>query len=130
MLEKIKSLAGQKVTILKFSEFGYPVQIHCTILDAYLKDYAQYKDILHVEFRPKNKRKDFYFQVQMHTGFIIWLDHVEVEKNMYVKYTKSENCEIGESLLSFDPEYLRRALRSTEKKPFLLFSKDLENEKI
>lgn len=120
-IEDIKTLEGQKATIFKYGEFGFPQSIKCTINKVYRKNYAQYVDLIHIEYRPKGKRTDYVCRVYDYSTMAVFNGHIDLQSDMYVKTIEKPGClTVRESLLAFSNEYIDRALSSTNKKPIFL----------
>lgn len=90
---------NQKVTIIKQSEFGFPIAIQIKFKKMYLKDYAQYKDCLRIVGTPARKRKCYEYLIRPYQDFTIvngWVDinnyTKTIEENSSVKVTSLGTC--------------------------------------
>lgn len=90
---------NQKVTIIKQSEFGFPIAIQIKFKKMYLKDYAQYKNCLRIVGIPNRKRKTFEYMIKPYQDFTIvngWVDinnyTKTIEENSSVKVTCLGTC--------------------------------------
>ncbi|MFE6075749.1 hypothetical protein ACFVQB_14855 [Paenibacillus sp. NPDC057886] len=100
---------GSKVTIVKFSEFGFPQMIHTVIESVKADKYAQYDDALYISHKPKRKRSvwtDIILPYQDVTVFNGWIDFdvdslstVTVKSDQFVTVKQSKYT-------SFDPRYM------------------------
>jgi len=127
--EIFNSLVGQKATIVKYGEFGFMHSIKCTIQSVYRKDYAQYRNMLHVIYRPQRKRQDYVFRIYDYSRYIVYAGHVDVDTEMFRTTLPSDpGVTVQQSLLSFSDEYITIALNSTNQTP-LLVVRNPENEK-
>jgi len=84
-----------KITILKESDFGYPIAIQIKVSGVIFKDYAQYKDCLYIIGTPKGKRKQFGYLLKPNDSFSIFAGFVEVNK------TSTDNVKDGYTITSF-----------------------------
>lgn len=114
-----ESLLNQKATIFKYSEMGFPQTILCEIRQVYLKNYAQYNDMLHIVYRPNGKRTDYVMRIYKYSSYLLYAGHVSLNADMFVRELPSNGLVLRESLVSFSNEYLDRAKLSTDKKPLL-----------
>lgn len=113
----IFNLIGQKATIFKYSEMGFPQSIQCTINNVEIRKYAQHDNLLHIIYTPKGKRTQYVCRVYDYSGYLIYAGHVALTDAMFVKSTQGDGVTVQESLTCFDGEYLLRAQRSTEQQP-------------
>ena len=121
----LESLYGKKATILKYGEMGFIHSIPCTIFGVFRKDYAQYKDCVHVTYQPKHKRSMYVWRIFDYQTFAVFAGHVELQTDMFVsKRTDEDGTKIKTSLLSFSVEYLDIALRSTTESAVLVQRRD------
>jgi hypothetical protein len=125
-IETLETLTGKKATILKFSEGGFPHSIKCVITKVYKKDYAQYDNCIHVNYKPIGKRSEYVWRIFDYQNFAIFAGHVELNTEMFVSTKQGEGVVIRESLLCFSPDYITRALSSTKEVPVLLQNKEME----
>ncbi len=125
IFDVMTGLINQKATICKYGEMGFIHSILCTIEKVYLKDYAQYKDSLHIQYRPKNKRSSYVWRIHGYERYAIYAGHVELNTSMFVKVqTDERGTTISEPLASFSPEYLEIAIKSTTHSPLIVKRKD------
>jgi len=120
---KLKSLIGHKATIVKFSEMGFPHSIKCEIKDVYEKDYAQYKNCLTVVYRPKGERTDYVWRIKGYSSFVVYVNHVEADTEMFVKTLPSSGeggLVMSESFTCFSDEYMFKAIASVKQDPFIV----------
>lgn len=120
----LSSLVGKKATIFKYSEMGFPQSIQCEIMKVYTKDYAQYKDCITVEYKPKAKRTVYIWRLFYYQTFAVFAGFVDLNANMFVTEKKENGLTIKEGLTCFSDGYLRNALSSTNQKPILLQNKE------
>lgn len=117
-MAELQSLIGKKITIFKYSDFGFPLSIQCEMRDVFLQDYAQYKNLVHIVYRPKGKKTDYVCRIYDHSTVIIYEGYVDLKADMYVETLKSsEDVTVRHSLLSFSNEYAEIAMQSTNLKP-------------
>ena len=121
IIPQLTSLKGKKATILKYSEMGFIHSIPCIIGDVYRKDYAQYKDCIHVNYQPKGKKAMYVWRIFDYQTFAVFADHVQLQTDMFVScHVDSNGSKIQRSLLSFSVEYLDIALQSTTSQPLII----------
>jgi hypothetical protein len=126
-LEILETLVGKKATIFKYSEFGFAHSIECEILKVYKKDYAQYNDLIHVEYKPKRKRCTYVWRLHDYATFAVFAGHVALNTDMFVNSKETNGLVMRESLLSFSDGYLDIALASTIQNPLLVQREKTEN---
>ena len=99
---------NQKVTIIKQSDFGFPIAIQIKFKKMYLKDYAQYKDCLRIVGIPNKKRKTFEYLIKPYQNFKIVNGWVEI--NDYTKRTfENESVKVTSLGTCFNDNSLRIA---------------------
>jgi len=124
-LEILNSKVGQKVTMFKLSDFGFPQSINCVLEKVELKDYAQYKNLVTIQFRPAKKRTSYVVRIYDHSSIMFYNGHITLNSDMYVKTLSSEpGFTVRESLVGFSNGYFDIAKNSTDQKPFLEIIKD------
>ncbi len=117
-MTELQNLIGKKITIFKYSDFGFPHSIQCEMRDVFLQDYAQYKNLVHIVYRPKGKKTDYVCRVYDYSTILIYVGWVDLKADMYVETLKSsEDVTVRRSLLSFSNEYAEIAMQSTNQKP-------------
>lgn len=124
--EILETLQGKKATIFKYSEMGFPQQIQCEILRVYKKDYAQYRDCVTVEYKPKGKRSAYVWRLFTYQTFAVFAGFVDLNANPFVSEKHENGLIIRESLTCFSGDYLKNALASTTHKPLLIQDKETE----
>lgn len=122
---EFQKLVGKKITLFKFSEFGMPQAINCELKETYLKDYAQYKDALHIVIRPAKKRTDYIFRFHDYHSFIVWAGHFKINAEMYpVKVeSKTPGVTVRQGFTCFSDDYFNQALNSVNEAPVILYNK-------
>lgn len=101
--------AGSKVSIVRFSEFGFPQLIHTVIEGVRVGKYAQYDDALYISHKTKRKRSvltDVVLPYQNVTVFSGWIDFdidsmskITVKSDKFVTVKQSKYT-------SFDPRFM------------------------
>lgn len=95
-LEDLKS--HNKITILKFSDFGFPIYITLKLEDVFLKNYAQYNNCLQIQGKRPRKRKSSAYLIKPYENFIIYngfvdiVDYTEKSTEGSVTITKIGMC--------------------------------------
>lgn len=121
--EALSSLsAGSKVTIVRFSEFGFPQLVHTVVESVKVDKYAQYDDALYITHKPKRKRSnwtDVVLPYQDVTVFSGWIDfdidsmsNVTVKSDRFVTVKQSKYT-------SFDPRFMEDIKSSLSIAPLL-----------
>lgn len=124
--QKLNELKGQKATIFKMSEMGFPQSIQCEIKDVYNKNYAQFENMLHIVYRPKSKRSDYVLRIYNYSTTLIYKGFVNLKADMWVGDAAISNgLVIRESLVGFCADYFEIAKNSTNEKPFIIFKENL-----
>ena len=118
--EIFESLVGDKATIFKYSDFGFPLSIPCQIMKVYREDYAQYKNMLCVVYKPKGKRTCYVFRVYDYSTYMVYAGHVTLNTDMFVSHSVGEMVTTSQSLECFSDSYIERAIASTDKKPLVI----------
>lgn len=106
---------GRKVTMIKFSEFGFP-QLIQTVIDSVKFDlYAQYNNALYISHKPKRKRSNYTEVVLPHQEVMIydgWIDF-DIDSVSHITIKSSQSVTVRQSkYTSFDPQFMID-LRST-----------------
>lgn len=126
---QLTQLIGKRVTIVKFGEMGFLQNIKAEIKEVLIKDYAQYRDMIHIHYRPHKKRITYVFRIYDHTRMLIWEDYKKVQTDMYVKSSVDANgTSIKSSLLSFDSQYLQIAKDSVKEQPIIEIKPNENND--
>jgi hypothetical protein len=117
----LKEKIGKKITIFKLSDWGFPNSINCVIEKVERKDWAQYKNLLHIQYRPARKRTSYVIRIKDHTSIMFYDGYVDLKSDMFIKTLPSSSADVvvRESLRSFDNGYFHIAKNSTDQKPFL-----------
>lgn len=95
-LEKINS--KKEITILKFSDFGFPICIKLKLELAFLKNFAQYNNCLQIQGKMPRKRNSSAFLIKPYENFIIYngfvdmVDYTEKSVEGSVTITKLGMC--------------------------------------
>ena len=75
-LQKINS--KKEITILKFSDFGFPICIKLKLELTFLKNFAQYNNCLYIQGKMPRKRKTSVFLIKPYENFIIYNGFVDM----------------------------------------------------
>lgn len=113
---------GLKVTLIKLSEFGFPVLINTVIESAEIKPYAQHKDTLYIVHKPKRKKSLYsnrimpYAEILVYDGWlVIDLDNITkttLKENEHMKVTQGKYC-------SFDKNYMIDIKNAIQQQPLV-----------
>ncbi|WP_099301872.1 hypothetical protein [Bacillus sp. Marseille-P3800] len=83
---QMNDLINNKVTLVYFSEFGYPMFQHTTIKQCTVSQYAQFSDTLKIEHIPKRKRLSHNLTILPHEKIMVfegWLSIDPEIANLY-----------------------------------------------
>ena len=76
--KKILPFVESKVTIVKFSEFGFPVAIQTVLKSVENKSYAQYDEALWIVHKPKRKRSEHRNIVLPHESLLVYIGWIDI----------------------------------------------------
>jgi hypothetical protein len=119
--ENLNSLKGEKVTIIKFSDFGFPIALNTTLHSAESKPYAQYNESLQIIHKPKKKRTHFRNTILPYQDVIIykgWLN-IDVEKLSYDTEENAHSIVKKSKYCSFDNQFLFDIVRTINADPIV-----------
>jgi hypothetical protein len=106
----INSMKGEKVTIIKLSDFGFPVVIQTRLNEAKIQSYAQYSDSLKIIHTPKRKRNMVYnLFTPADSGALIYKGWINIDANKLTYNTIEEGEQVTTKQSkygSFDRNYL------------------------
>lgn len=104
---------GRKVTIVKFSEFGFPVVINTVIDSVTVEPYAQYRESLKIIHKPKRKRSLYGLRVLPKESMLVydgWLD-IDLDSFSNNILRQNEFVTVKQSKYrSFDKQFMKDAL--------------------
>lgn len=99
----------RKVTLVKFSEFGFPVLINTVIKNVEVKPYAQYNESLRIIHKPKKKRSLFQNIILPKDELLVydgWLN-VDLDSITKVSLKEDDSVKITQSkYMSFDRNFI------------------------
>lgn len=98
---------GEKITLVKMSDFGFPLTIHMKFEASRLRDYAQYKNCLSIQGRQPRKRKSRVWTLNPNDDFVIYKGFVEME-NTETSYIDEEGTKITQMGTCFDRTKLKK----------------------
>jgi len=110
---------GQKVTIFKFSEFGFPYALQTTICSVEYQDYAQYRNIPHIYHKPKGKQKHYVLRITGYESLLVWDGWQDVDVDMYQSSSTSGDITTRHTLRSFDSRYFDLAIQQCKQEPLI-----------
>ena len=118
--KKLNKLIGEKVTIIKFSDFGFPILFHTVIQKVENKPYAQYDESLIIVHKPKRKRTLWKNIILPNESLLVYKGWINIDKDQLLYDTsKDENMIIRQSKYSsFDDQYLHDVI-SQYGKPYI-----------
>ena len=103
---------GQKVTIFKCNDFGFPYTLQTKIEKVEYKDYAQYKSIPCIQHRPKRKRTSYVIKFTDNEKTLIFDGWVDINVDMWAtSNTNSNGVTTRRSLQCFDNGYFDIAMK-------------------
>jgi len=124
-LESVLPLVGQKATIYVTSSFGFPQTFQCTITDAEVRPYAQYRRALKLHFRKPRQRKDRVMWILPYQDFAIFAGSVELNTDPVKERKQGRHFQVEEWHTCFSPVFLANALASTGQAPVYVQGKGL-----
>jgi hypothetical protein len=108
-LEDLKT--HKEITIIKFSDFGFPICIKLKLEDIFLKNYAQYNNCLYIQGNLHRKRKSSVYLIKPYENFIIYNGFVDMVD--YTKKTIEGSVTITELGMCFDENNLLKSICSS-----------------
>jgi hypothetical protein len=104
---KLNGLIGEKVTIVKFSEFGFPVVFETVLNKVINEPYAQYKESLVLIHKPKRKRSLWKNRILPNESLLVYHGWLNVKDELFYNITKTPAMTMKESKYGcFDDQYL------------------------
>lgn len=105
--KKLQELTGEKVTIVKFSEFGFPVVFETVLNKIINEPYAQYKESLVLIHKPKRKRTLWKNRILPNERLLVYRGWLNVKDELFYHVTKTAGMTMKESKYGcFDDQYL------------------------
>jgi hypothetical protein len=106
--EMLKSCEGEKVTIVKFNDFGFPVVFETVLKGIANKPYAQYNEALWITHKPKRKRNLYRNIILPNENILVyrgWLN-IDINKSAYT-ISNEKGMVVQQSKYGcFDDQYL------------------------
>jgi hypothetical protein len=106
---------GDKITIVKNNDFGYPVAIHLKIEIAFTEDYAQYKDTLVIQGKQPRKRKASAYRFRPHESYVIYKDFIEINDHKKV-ISENNGVTVTNYGMCFDSDTFKAVNNNDHKK--------------
>lgn len=107
--ETLNKYQGKKVTVVKFSDFGFPIVWNTLLHSVDNKPYAQYNESLQIIHKPKRKRTYLRHTILPKESIVVfegWHD-IDMEKLTYNTVSENSNMTVKQSkYTSFDNDYL------------------------
>lgn len=122
---------GDKITLVKFNEFGFPYVLKTIVKSVEFRTYGQYPEVLQIIHKPLRKRSDYKLIIKPFEQVIIWKGWHEVDAEMYRSSDSTNGVTTRTSLSCFSNEYMEIALNSIKVKPILanrIFNKEMKND--
>lgn len=117
-----KILEYEKISIIKNSEFGYPISIKIKIKSIELKDFAQYKDCISIIGIPEKKRKPYMYILKPNDSFVIVKGHIDVTDSS-VLLSNSDGIRVLDMGRCFDPKSFSKAIENIPLERIILINK-------
>ena len=108
-LQKINS--KKEITILKFSDFGFPICIKLKLESAFLKNFAQYNNCLQIHGKMPRKRKTSVFLIKPYENFIIYNGFVDMVD--YTEKSVEGSVSVTNLGMCFDENNLLKSINSS-----------------
>jgi hypothetical protein len=113
---------GRKVTIIKFSEFGFPIVFNTVINHVKVESWAQYKETLNIIHKPKRKRSLYSNRILPDNELIVydgWLN-IDVDALTSDTIKQNDHITVKQSRYGcFDDNYLTDVINSINQKPIV-----------
>ncbi|ATF13666.1 hypothetical protein A616_17260 [Brevibacillus brevis X23] len=110
---------GRKVTIIKFSDFGFPVVINTVVERVLVEPYAQYRESLNIIHKPKRKRSLYSNRILPKNTLLVydgWLD-IDVDSLTKRVVKQDQHMTVKQSkYLSFDKQFMQDAISNIKGK--------------
>ncbi|RXZ78149.1 hypothetical protein EBB07_29280 [Paenibacillaceae bacterium] len=108
----------RKVTIVKLSEFGFPVAFQTVIKKVVVKPYAQYSESLRILHRPKRKRSNYENIILPDESILVYDGWINVDIDSTKNITESKHFIIKQSKYRcFDKRYMIDLFNSIDATP-------------
>lgn len=106
--ETLQTLTGEKVTIVKFSEFGFPVVFETVLNQVKNEPYAQYNESLVLIHKPKRKRTLWKNIILPNENILVYRGWLNIDTDKLIYNVSNEaGMTIKQSKYhSFDRQYL------------------------
>jgi len=118
-VNEINKHVGQKVTILKFNDFGFPIVIHTTVTSAENKKYAQYNESLWIIHKPKRKRTNYRNFITGREQIALYDGWIDIDDKASHTISSDKNVTVSQSKYGcFDEKFIADAIVTTNQKPF------------
>lgn len=102
-LEEISK--NEKITMVKMSEFGFPIVLNLKLTDLRFKNYAQYNNCLEVVGKLPRKRKDLLYRIKPYEDFVIYPGTITMDEfKDFKKVQESDDVTITEWGTCFDSD--------------------------
>ena len=108
-LQKINS--KKEITILKFSDFGFPICIKLKLELTFLKNFAQYNNCLYIQGKMPRKRKTSVFLIKPYENFIIYNGFVDMVD--YTEKSVEGSVSVTNLGMCFDENNLLKSINSS-----------------
>ncbi|OMD67629.1 hypothetical protein [Paenibacillus odorifer] len=116
---------NNKVTIIKYTDFGFPYAINTVIDSLVIKPYAQHKDSLFITHKPKGRRKLWEEVILPYQSFIIYDGWLNVDIDSLTKKVISSNSQLTvttTNYVSFDKRYMTDIVSSIPQTPLVSYN--------
>lgn len=118
-VNEINEHVGQKVTILKFNDFGFPIVIHTTIASAENKKYAQYHESLWIIHKPKRKRTNYRNIITGREQIVLYDGWIDIDNKAGHIVSSDKDVTVTQSKYGcFDEKFITDSMVTANKKPF------------
>lgn len=119
-VEALNALQGEKITILKFSDYGFPIVIHTTLKEASNVKYAQYNESLYIIHKPKRKRNFFSNRIMGSESITVYKGWINIDNKAGYTVERSPDVTVTKSKYgSFDKQFLEDSKQSTNETPVI-----------
>lgn len=123
-VNNISSLIDKKATIVKMGDFGFVQNFHCVIEKVYVQNYAQYDNVIFIQYRQKRKRTSYNLMVLPYSNIAIYAGELTANAKTVAKVvSKTDDATITNMGTSFDEKHFTGAIASLTETPIFIHNK-------
>ncbi|MFS1518540.1 hypothetical protein V1503_19065 [Bacillus sp. SCS-151] len=117
----LNNYKDQKVTIIKFSDFGFPTVIHTNLFETINEKYAQYNESLRIVHKPKRKRSFYSNRILPKESILVYSGWVDIDQDILTNNIEQSNkMTVKQSKYNcFDNQYMQDVINTIQVKPLI-----------